>query len=87
MGSYESQFINNQKGGRKMRLKNGAALISKSKIMDGGYVILAQKRISGDQMEYITWIADDDLNCYSGNYFLDLKEATMDYKKRVVDYV
>jgi len=69
-----------------MKLKNGASVISKSKCKDIGFVILAQKRRANDSMEYITWLTDNELNCYHGNYHNYLKNATHDYKDRVIKY-
>ena len=73
-----------------MKLKNGAAVISRSKTRDLGFVVLAQWRKNNGQMEYITWIAgvekDGSLNCYWGHYFTDLEKATRDYKDRVIQF-
>ena len=69
-----------------MKLKNGASIISKTKCKDVGYIILAQKRKSDGTMEYITWLTDDDLNCFHGNYYSHLENATRNYKKRVIQY-
>jgi len=68
------------------KLKNGATIISKSKCDGPGYVILAKKERIAGYIEYITWITDNDMNCFWGHYTTDLKEARTDYKDRVKHY-
>ena len=69
----------------KTMLKNGAKIDSIVKCKDVGYVVLAVlKRKSG--VEYVTWITDDELNCFHGNYFITDKYAREDFLKRVTQY-
>ena len=58
-----------------MKLKNGAELIDKS---DWIGVALAKFR-----EQFVTWDIDDEGNCFSGNYFEDLKPALDDYIRRL----
>ena len=69
-----------------MKLKNGFSVISKSKCKEQGYVILAQRRRYDDTMEYVTWITDDNMNCYYGHYMDNIEDGTRDYKDRVIQY-
>ena len=70
-------------------LKNGADISHKCPCSDGsGYVILARKRISYNppNYEFITWITDNKMNCFHGNYFMDIEKARQDFWKRVDRY-
>ena len=70
-------------------LKNGAEVIRKEHCTDGsGYVILTRRKTHNinKQFEFITWITDNEMNCFYGNYFNDAEKANLDYWKRVDEY-
>lgn len=69
----------------KTVLKNGAKIMEMQKCKETGYVVLAmnKERDKDGFTEYVTWLTDDELNCFHGNYFISSINAVKDYEKRV----
>ncbi len=60
-------------------LRNGATVLSVTRVKDGDYVVLAH---TDGVQPFVTWLANDDGACMWGHYFDDVEEAKADYLKR-----
>ena len=61
-------------------LQNGATVVD-SKRKDNYWIVLARWE-RGSRVEFVTWAADADGNCYWGHYHDSIEKAAQDYASR-----
>lgn len=62
-------------------LPNGARVLKMERIEDGWLVLAQQRKPWG--YEYVTWLTDEDYNCFHGHYSSDVSMANSDFNQRL----
>lgn len=70
-----------------MKLKNGAGVVAMNQTAEkDGYVVLATRHNAYQTVEWVTWLTDNDQNCFWGRYFDNYKDAAQSYRERINKY-